>query len=31
MPAMLEKSGGVRRVPVIVNGDTVSIGYNGGT
>lgn len=27
--AMLEKSGGVRQVPVIVEGDRVTIGYGG--
>jgi len=26
---MLERSGGARRVPVIVKGDTVEIGYGG--
>jgi len=31
LQAMLDKSGGVRRVPVIVDGDSVTIGYQGGT
>jgi len=28
---MLEYSGGMRKVPVIVDRDKVTIGYNGGT
>jgi hypothetical protein len=29
LEAMMKYSGGERRVPVIVDGDIVSIGYNG--